>query len=75
MSASSFHSIEYVSRSSLSGNSSEIHWCFSQVKGTVEEDVTEGMLHFHVLFAVTKIAKHRLSCQICQMVGGCGTIL
>ena len=25
------------------GNGGEIQWCFSQVKGTVEEDVTEGL--------------------------------
>lgn len=24
------------------GNGGEIQWCFSQVKGTIEEDVTEG---------------------------------
>ena len=26
----------------FAGNGSEIQWCFSQVKGTVEEDITEG---------------------------------
>ena len=26
----------------FSGNGGEIQWCFSQVKGTVEEDITEG---------------------------------
>lgn len=27
----------------ISGNGGEIQWCFSQVKGTIEEDITEGM--------------------------------
>ena len=26
----------------FSGNGGELQWCFSQVKGTIEEDVTEG---------------------------------
>lgn len=26
----------------FAGNGGEIQWCFSQVKGTAEEDVTEG---------------------------------
>ena len=28
----------------FSGNGGEIQWCFSQVKGTVEEDITEGKI-------------------------------
>ena len=36
------------------GNGGDIQWCFSQVKGTVEEDVTEGRgLHIFInLFLV-----------------------
>lgn len=26
----------------IPGNGGEIQWCFSQVKGTIEEDITEG---------------------------------
>lgn len=26
----------------VSGNGGEVQWCFSQVKGTIEEEVTEG---------------------------------
>ena len=26
----------------LTGNGGEIQWCFSQVKGTIEDEVTEG---------------------------------
>ena len=33
--------IKYIFRT-VAGNGSEIQWCFSQVKGTVEEDITEG---------------------------------
>jgi len=29
------------------GNGGEIQWCFSQVKGTVEEDVTEGLYWYY----------------------------
>ena len=25
------------------GNGGDLQWCFSQVKGTIEEDVTEGI--------------------------------
>ena len=31
------------------GNGGDIQWCFSQVKGTVEEDVTEGELPSYAL--------------------------
>ena len=27
------------------GNGGDIQWCFSQVKGTIEEDVTEGKIY------------------------------
>ena len=32
-----------IMRLFFAGNGGEIQWCFSQVKGTVEEDVTEGL--------------------------------
>ena len=31
----------YINDSNFSG-SSDIQWCFSQVKGTLDDDVTEG---------------------------------
>jgi len=34
---------------SFSGNGGEIQWCFSQVKGTIEEDITEGS---HLIFSL-----------------------
>lgn len=31
---------------SFAGNGGEIQWCFSQVKGTIEEDITEGRFYY-----------------------------
>ena len=33
----------------FSGNGGEIQWCFSQVKGTVEEDITEGKIWLRLI--------------------------
>ena len=38
-----------IMRLFFAGNGGEIQWCFSQVKGTVEEDVTEGLCGYHRL--------------------------
>lgn len=41
-------------------NSGDLQWCFSQVKGTVEEDVTEG--YFPMLVDLDLRTTQRLHC-------------
>ena len=46
---------------SVAGNGGELQWCFSQVKGTVEDDVTEGEPFFTCLNPVN--VRLLLSCH------------
>lgn len=39
----------------VSGNGGEIQWCFSQVKGTMEDDITEGKVFFRNYFGAEVI--------------------
>lgn len=36
----------------LGSSNSDIQWCFSQVKGTLEDDATEGNINYPVFFFV-----------------------